>query len=118
MEDMLFTPAALLDVLTQIEELKNVDVGITETVDGQLQLQVGDSTYLLQSENETEINVDESDLDAVEDANMEAYEDLQSSGEVNLDSEPDEKIESGLIKEAAKAMLLGGMIKLSAKLLK
>jgi len=118
MEDLLFTPAALLDVLTQIEELKDVDLGITETVDGQLQLQVGESTYLLQPEGETEVDVEESDLEKVEDANMEAYENLESDGEINIEKEADETIESGLIKEAAKALLLGGMIKLSAKMLK
>lgn len=117
MDDLLFTPAALLSVLIQIDELKDCNVGITQTVDGKLQLQVDDSFYELQPENETTITVDEADADAVEDANMEAYSELESSG-VTFEDITEEPIESGLVKEALKSMLLGGMIRLSTKLLK
>ena len=117
MDELLFTPAALLSVLVQIDELKDCNIGITETVDGKLQLQIDDSFYSLEPENETTITVDESDADAVEDANMEAYSDLESSG-VALEELSQESVESGLVKEALKSMLLGGMIRLSTKLLK
>ena len=117
MDDLLFTPAALLSVLVQIDELKDCNVGITQTVDGKLQLQVDDSFYSLEPENETTITVDEEDADAVEDANMEAYSELESAG-VALEDISEEPVESGLVKEALKSMLLGGMIRLSTKLLK
>lgn len=117
MDELLFTPAALLSVLVQIDELKDCNIGITETVDGKLQLQIDDSFYSLEPENETTITVDESDADAVEDANMEAYSELESSG-VALEELSQESVESGLVKEALKSMLLGGMIRLSTKLLK
>ena len=115
MDELLFTPAALLSVLVQIDELKDCNIGIT--VDGKLQLQIDDSFYSLEPENETTITVDESDADAVEDANMEAYSELESSG-VALEELSQESVESGLVKEALKSMLLGGMIRLSTKLLK
>lgn len=118
MDDLLFTPAALLSVLVQIDELKDCNIGLTQTVDNKLQLQIDDSVYSLEPENETSISVNESDADAVEDANMEAYSDLESSGEVDLESITSEPVESGLIKEAIKSMLLGGVIRLVPKLLK
>ena len=117
MDDLLFTPAALLSVLLKIEELKDHDIRIYQTLDGDVQLQIDDSVYSLEPENETVIDVEESDLEAVEDANMEAYSDLKEEGEdvsVEISEEP---IQSGIIKEALKSMLLGGMIRLSKKIL-
>lgn len=116
MQEIIFTPAALLDLLSQIDELKDVNIGITETIDGQIQLQIGNSTYILEADNATEVEVDESVIDAVEDANLYAYEDLADSGQINLDAS--EPIESGVLKELAKTLLVGGMVRLSAKLLK
>lgn len=116
MKELLFTPAALLDLLTQIDELKDVNVGITETLDDSLQLQIGDSIYELSDDSVTDLKVDESVVDAVEDANLTAYENLEDSGEFDVtDSIP---VESGIIKEVAKTLLVGGLVRLSAKLLK
>ena len=112
--EILFTPAALLDLLTQIDELSGLEIGLTETFDDKLQLQIGDSTYELEGENITEVQVDESEIDAIQDANLSAYQDLADTGEIEL-SQP---VTSGIIKELAKSLLLGGMIRLSAKLLR
>ena len=38
MDSIVFTPASLIDLLSQIEELKDYDIGISETIDGQIQL--------------------------------------------------------------------------------
>lgn len=116
MQEIMFTPAALLDLLSQIDELKDVNIGITETIDSQIQLQIGDSTYILKEDDATEIRVDSSVIDAVEDANIHAYEDLADSGQINLDSS--EPIESGVLKELAKTLFVGGIVRLSAKFLK
>lgn len=118
-DELLFTPAALLSLLTQIDELKDVDIGLVETLDNAIQLQVGESTYELEFEHPTDIQVDESQLDAIDDANASAYESLSEDGEVVLDEfEGTEPIQSGIIKELAKTLLIGGMVRLSAKLLK
>ena len=45
MGNLLFTPSAVLDLLVQIDELKDKEVGIVETLDGNLQLSIGDSDY-------------------------------------------------------------------------
>ena len=115
--EMLFTPSAILSFLSQIEELSGVDVGVYETVDGKIQFQIGDSYYIIEPDQETEVKVSEQDLEKVEDANLDTYEDLYDSGNIDINDDL-ESIESGLLKEAAKAMLLGGMIKLSAGMLK
>lgn len=115
-DNILFTPASLLHILKDIDELKHLDVGITETIDNKIQLQIGDSIYIIDDSDCTEVQVDSSVVSAVDDANMSAYEELEESGDVSIDS-PD-AIESGIIKELAKTLLVGGMVRLTAKLLK
>lgn len=114
MEELLFTPASLLDLLCKVDEFKDMEIGISETIDGKLQLQVGNSYYELQPETETTIDVPESDLNAVSEANVDTYNELADSG-VDISDQP---VEGGIIKEALKALAIGGMVKLTAKLLK
>ena len=116
MQEIIFTPAALLDILSQVDELKDVDIGITETINNQIQLQIGESIYILKDANATEILVDDTVIDAIGDANLYAYENLSDLGRVDMDSV--EPIKSGILKELAKTLLVGGMVRLSAKLLK
>jgi len=116
MSNIVFTPASLIDLLSQIDELNEYEIGITETIDDKLQLNIGDSTYIIDDKDVTEISVDESVVDAVEDANVEAYENLDDSIEVMLDDE--QLIESGVLKEIAKTLLVGGMVRLAGKLMK
>lgn len=114
MDQLLFTPASVLDLLSKIDELHDVNVGVVEGLDGMLQIQVGQSTYELDDSNAIDVPVDSSTFDLVDDANVDAYEDLGSSGEIEL-SEP---VESGIIKEIAKTLLIGGLVRLTKKLLK
>ena len=116
MDQLLFTPAALLDLLSQVDELKDVNVGVTETIDGKLQIQVGESTYIVDGENATQVEVDDSTFELVDEANIEGYNNVDG---VDVEDYGDtEPVTSGIIKELAKSLLLGGMIRLSAKLLK
>ncbi len=117
MDTILFTPSSLIDLLSKIDELADVPVSLTETIDGDIQLEVGDSVYLIQSEEAEEVSVDESVVDKIEDTNLEAYENLDSDVDVNIQND-EQEIESGILKEVAKSLLLGGMIRLSAKMLK
>lgn len=116
MEQIVFTPAALLELLTQIEELQDVDIGITESADGRITLTVGQSTYNIDVSNATEVEVTEDIVETVEQVNDDTYTELDESGEVSLSDV--ETVQSGIIKEAIKSLLLGGMIRLSTKLLK
>ena len=108
---LLFTPAAIMDLLTQIEELKDKEIEINESSDGSISLQIGDSTYKIDSSDATELEADEDTVDAVDEINMEAYEEVQDKAE---DEEP---VTSGMLKELVKSLMLGGMIRLSKKLL-
>ena len=115
MDGIVFTPASLIDLLSKIDELKDYDINVTETIDDQLQLSIGDSIYLIDNEDATPVQVSEDVVEAVEDINIEAYENLDESIDVLVGDE--QPVESGILKEVAKSLLLGGMIRLSKKLL-
>lgn len=112
--DIVFTPAAILDMLSQITELQEYDIGVTETIDGNIQIQIGDSIYEIKSESAEEISVSEDVVKSIENINEDAYTDLVESGSFD---ETQQTVESGLIKEAIKSLLLGGAIKFIKKLL-
>lgn len=108
---LLFTPAALMDLLTQIEELKDKEIEINESSDGSISLKIGESTYNIDSSDATELAADEDTIDAVDEINMEAYEEVQDK------TDDEEPVTSGILKELVKSLMLGGMIRLSKKLL-
>lgn len=108
---LLFTPAALMDLLTQIEELNDKEIEINESSDGSISLKIGDSTYKINSSDATELAADGDTVDAVDEINMEAYEEVQDR------TEDEDPVTSGILKELAKSLMLGGMIRLSKKLL-
>ena len=114
MSQTLFTPAAVLDLLTQIDELKEKMISVSETLDGNLQIEIGESTYLVEpTDLQTTLELDEEDIEEVEDLSEIAYQELSESGEVAL--EPVEPVESGIIKEFAKTLLIGGLVRLAGK---
>ena len=112
-EQILFTPASLIDLLVKIDELKDLEIGLTETIDGNLQLQIGQSYYEIETIDATEIPVENSVADTVDNVNEEAYEQLSESSDISY-----ETIESGIIKDSIKTLLIGGLVKLTNKLLK
>lgn len=113
-EQMMFTPAAVLDLLSQIDELADVPVGLAETVDGKIQIAVGDSTYIVESESAESVDVAPEVIDTIDEANLEAYQDLVDSDTVEY-VDDEEPIEGGIIKEGIKSLLLGGMIRFAGK---
>lgn len=119
MDELLFTPAAVLELLSNIDELKGVDVGIVETLNNELQITVGSSSYIISADNATTIEVDEDALESVDEANIDTYERLSESGELDVDISTDghQNVEGGIIKELAKTLLIGGMVRLTDKLL-
>lgn len=130
MDELLFTPAAVLSLLSQIDELKDVNVGVSEYTDG-LQIQVGKSVYTISSEDAEKIDVEESVLDKVDEISVDAYQELEDSGSIEIhdpdgdghiedvsDSLDDEPVEGGVIKELAKTLFVGGLVRLTAKMLK
>lgn len=112
MENLLFTPSAVLDFLIQIDELKDKEIGIVETLDGNLQVSIGESEYIVKpSELQTTLNINDIQLSEIEELSQETYQDLADNGEIDL-TEP---IESGIVKEFAKTLLVGGLVRLAGK---
>ena len=116
-DTIVFTPSALMELLASIEELKDKDIGITETIDGKLQLQIGESVYEVESKSDEVVNVPDDVVEKIEDINQESYENMSDNLGEDVEVQQDH-VEGGIIKELAKSLLLGGMIRLSGKLLK
>jgi len=112
-EEILYTPVAILDLLSQIDELKNFELGLTESLDGVLQLQVGDSYYALNADLDTEISVSEQDIDKIEKLTEDAYDQLIDNDIATYQ----EDVNGGIIKEALKTLAIGGIVRLSKKYL-
>ena len=109
--EVMFTSVALLDLLLQIDELNDYDIGLSETQDGNLQLQVGTSTYIINNNDTTTISVDDEIVDEISETAEDAYEDLLDDtaelSEFNNDDTADDiPIEGGLLKDVAKKHLL------------
>lgn len=104
--ETLFTGAAILDFLSQIDELKDKDLNIQQngTV---FQISIGDSTYNILPDDPTDIKVDDSVVDAVADANDDTLEDIVTDA--------DAEVEGGPIINTIKDLLVGGLIRMGSK---
>ena len=118
MQELVFTPAAVLGLLTQIEELEGLDVGIVEAPNGNIQIMVGDTMYEFPDEKQSEIEVDAAAVDAIAEVNLETYDELSDMDPDLTISHDGEEVEAGILKELVKTLAVGGMVRLSAKLLK
>lgn len=113
---ILFTPSALLDFLIQIDELKDKVVSVTETADGDLQVEIGDSAYIVKTDSAKDVDVDQQAAEQVADLNMDAYSDIV---EENSDASfEDVNVEAGILAEIAKTLAIGGLARLNGKAVK
>lgn len=108
MDTVVFTPAAIADLLTQITELEEYDISVSETSDGALQINIGNSSYTLSASNIDEVEAPEDVIDEIDAINEETYDELPNDADT---------VESGILKELAKTLLVGGMVRLTKKLL-
>lgn len=111
--ELLFTPAALLDFLRQVDELADKDISVDE-VGSALHITIGESTYNLELEDAHEVEVPEDVVEEVDDINELAYENIEDVDYTEID---DETVEGGIISEALKTLAVGGMVRLTSKLL-
>lgn len=119
MEQQLFTPAALLSILSQIDELKDKELEITETLDGAMQLRIGDSVYAIEDVAPVVFEVEPEVVEQVDDLNEETYSDMQDSGDIDmLDTTDDDiPVQGGILSELFKTLAVGGMVRLTTKML-
>lgn len=119
MDEVMFTSASVLDLLLQIEELQDYSIGMNETLDGQLQLQVGDSVYTINNSNCTTVEVDDWVVGQIDKTTDEAYQDIVDQtmdiSDLPQYEEEIDTIEGSFIKEIAKSLTLGGLIRFAGK---
>ena len=128
--EVVFTPASVLSLLTEIEELKDKEISFEET-ESSIIISIDDSQYTVDTSAAQEVEVDEEALDTVSEANEEGYQDLVDENEdasfeseeedtevTEEDEEGEEPVEGGIIKEIAKTLLVGGLVRLTTNMLK
>lgn len=114
-DEILLTPAALLDFLRQIDELSDKDISLDET-GSTITITIGGSVYGIDLNRAEEIEVPDEVVDEVSDVADEAYAELGEEG-VEIDNPDEEPIEGGILKEVLKTLAVGGLVRLTGKLL-
>ena len=110
---LLLTPASLVDFLSQIDELSEKAISLNSD-NGYIEVSIGEATYRIRPQDEVNVSVSVDDIDEVNDAADDTYDELVDNGYI----ENSDEIESGLIKELIKTLAIGGMVRLAAKKLK
>ena len=122
-QETLFTAAALLDFLRQIDELSDKDIDVFDNESFAL-ITIGDNQYRIDYDTAEEVEVPEEAVDEVTDIIEDTYDELGASGvdyEEVSDIVEDENgnldvVEGGIIKEALKTLAIGGLVRLTGKL--
>ena len=106
-DQIVFTPASVLTLLSEIEELKGQEIAFQEQ-DDTIALRIGDAIYNIETAEADEVEVSDEVIDQVDQANEEGYDEL--GWEIEEDAEP---IEGGIIKELIKTLAIGGLVRLT-----
>ena len=118
--ETLFTPAAVLDFLRQIDELADKDINVFDN-DSFALITIGDSQYRIDYSNAEDVEVSEEVVEEVTDIVEETYDALGAEGveleEIQDITEEGEVVEGGIIKEALKTLAVGGLVRLTGKML-
>ena len=113
--EILLTPAALLDFLRQVDELADKDISVDET-GSTLTVTIGESTYGIDLNQAETVEVPDEVVDEVADVADEAYADLGEAG-VDVTDIDEDVVEGGLISEALKTLAVGGLVRLAGKIM-
>ena len=113
--EVLLTPAALLDFLRQVDELADKDISVDETGNS-LTVTIGDSSYDIDLNQAEAVEAPEDVVEEVSAVADEAYAELGESG-VELSEIDEDVVEGGLITEALKTLAVGGLVRLTGKIL-
>lgn len=112
--EILFTTSSLLDFLQQIEELSDKDIIVNED-ENAITVTIGESTYSINKSDAEEVEVEPEVVDEVAEINESTYEELDDVEYAETDDE--EVVEGGILSEALKTLAVGGMVRLTSKLL-
>ena len=113
--EILLTSASLLDFLRQIDELSDKDIILNED-DSAITVTIGDSTYSINKSEAEEVEVPDEVVDEVSEINESTFEELDDV-EYTPEAADEETVEGGIISEALKTLAVGGMVRLTSKLL-
>ena len=113
--EILLTPAALLDFLRQVDELADKDISVDDTGSA-LNITIGDSSYSIDFNQAEEVEVPDEVVDEVSEINETTYEELDDVEYTEVD-EDEEVVEGGVIKELLKTLAVGGMVRLTGKIM-
>jgi len=113
--EILFTTAGLLDFLRQIDELSDKDISIDET-GSTIVVTIGESAYEIDTNQASDVEVPDEVVEEVADVADEAYAELGEDG-VEIDNPEEEPVEGGIISELLKTLAVGGMVRLTGKVL-
>ena len=112
--EILLTPAALLDFLRQVDELADKDIILDED-DSAITVTIGNSTYTINKSDAEEVEVPDDVVDEVAEINENTYSEID---DIEYDETGDgEIVEGGLIKEALKTLAVGGLVRLAGKIM-
>lgn len=113
--EILLTPAALLDFLRQIDELADKDISVDDTGSA-LNITIGDSSYSINFSDAETVEVPSEVVDEVAEINENTYEEIDDVEYTEV-SDEEEVVEGGIIKEVLKTLAVGGMVRLAGKVL-
>lgn len=100
-ETLILTPSALFSFLSQIDELMGKEITVEDN--GQdIEVNIGESKYVLQPGVELS-DVDSEVVDTIDEINSDGY----------VDSELEQPVEGGIIKELIKTLAIGGLVRLT-----
>lgn len=99
-DTLILTPSALFTFLSQIDELKDKTIDVSD--DGnQIVVMIGDKRYVLKPGSEVE-DVDSEIVDVIDEINDDGYETAN-----------EEIVEGGILKELIKTLAIGGLVRLT-----
>lgn len=111
--EILLTPAALLDFLRQVDELADKDIILDEN-DSAITITIGDSTYNIAKSDAEEVEVPDEVVDEVAEINETTYEEIDDIEYSEISDE--EPVECGIISETLKTLAVGGLVRLAGKI--
>lgn len=111
--EILLTPAALLDFLRQVDELADKDIILDEN-DSAITVTIGDSTYNIAKGDAEEVEVPDEVVDEVAEINETTYEEIDDIEYSEISDE--EPVEGGIISETLKTLAVGGLVRLAGKI--